>query len=146
MKFLMIPFLMIFLISCNVRGQEDKLIRNFITSCKDKNIELATVREQYICENKDNVDKKTALDKFIEDGISSIREEIQSKDLSKLSIVKASNDIKVQKEFLETDFSKIFVLKEKQKILFYFLIENDKITAFNVLNKGGIKVFIKLCN
>jgi hypothetical protein len=146
MKFLMIKWLMIFLVYSFAQSQERKLILNFISSCKDKNIEITSIRDKYICKNKDITDKKIALDKFIEEGIFSIRTIMQSKDLSKLKIVKATDDKVVQKEFLTTDFSKTFILKENNKIILYFLIENDKIIAFNVMDKGGIKTFLILCN
>ncbi|WP_202702194.1 hypothetical protein [Flavobacterium sp. UGB4466] len=146
MKNLMIKCLLIFLISCNVQSQEEKLIFNFIAACKDKNIEIPVIKDKYICEGKQHTEAKATLDKFLTDGIASIRKELQSKDLSKLKIIKATNDKEVQKEFVITDFSKVFILKENKKIVLYFLIENDRIAALSVLNKGGIKNFIILCN
>lgn len=147
MKILMINFLIIFFISCNIQSQEKKLIFDFLASCKDENIEITSIKEKYICGNKNNTEKKAALDKFIEDGISLIRKEMQSKDLSKLKILQVANEAQeVKKEFINEDFSKVFVLKDEENSIQYFLIENGKINAFMAMNKGGIKVFLLLCD
>lgn len=143
----MIKCLIIFLISCNIQSQEKKLIFDFLTSCKNENIEITSIKEKYICENKNDAAKKAALDKFIEDGISFVRKKMQSRDLSKLKILQVANEAQeVKKVFINEDFSKVFVLKDGEKILEYFLIENGKINAFTTMNKGGIKVFLLLCN
>jgi hypothetical protein len=147
MKYLIMKCLIIFLISCNIQSQEKKLIFDFLASCKDENIEITSIKEKYICENKNDKEKKAASDKFIEDGISLVRKEMQSRDLSKLKILQVANEAQeVKKEFINEDFSKVFVLKDGENSIQYFLIENGKINAFMAMNKGGIKVFLLLCN
>ncbi|MEO6174426.1 MAG: hypothetical protein ABIP27_04660 [Flavobacterium circumlabens] len=147
MKYLIIKCLIIFLISCNIQSQEKKLILDFLTSCKDENIEITSIKDKYICENKSNTAKKEDSDKFIEYGISLIRKEMQSKDLSKLKILQVANEAtEVKKEFINEDFSKVFVLKDGENSIQYFLIENGKINAFMAMNKGGTKIFMTLCN
>lgn len=147
MKYLIIKCLIIFLTSFNIQSQEKKLIFDFLASCKDGNIEITSIKEKYICENKSNTAKKEDSDKFIEDCISSVRKEMQSKDLSKLKILQVANEAQeVKKEFINEDFSKVFVLKDGENSIQYFLIENGKISAFMAMNKGGIKVFVMLCN
>lgn len=147
MKILMINCLIIFFISCNIQSQEKKLIFDFLASCKDENIEITSIKEKYICGNKNDKEKKAALDKFIEDGISFIRKKMKSKDLSKLKILQVANEAQeVKKEFINEDFSKVFVLKDGENSIQYFLIENGKINAFMAMNKGGIKVFLLLCD
>ncbi|MRX41093.1 hypothetical protein GJU43_17545 [Flavobacterium sp. LC2016-23] len=147
MKYLIIKCLIISLISCNIQSQEKKIIFDFLASCKDENIEITSIKEKYICENKSNTAKKEDSDKFIEYSISLVRKEMQSKDLSKLKILHVANEAQeVKKEFINEDFSKVFVLKDGEKIIEYFLIENGKINAFTTMKKGSIKVFIILCN
>ena len=137
---------MVFLVSFTVQSQEEKLILSFISLCKDEKVKIPVIKDKFICNIKSSVETNVTLDEYIEQCISLIRKEIKDKDLSKLEIVGAVNDKEVQKEFAETDFSKIFVLKEKKKILRYFLVENHKIKAFTVLNKSGFKTFLILCN
>lgn len=147
MKYLIFNCLMIFLISCNIQSQEKKLIFDFLTSCKDENIKISSIKDKYICENKNNTEAKAALDKFIEDGISVIRKAMQSRDLSSLKILNTTDEAaEVQEEFINEDFSKVFVLKDGENSIQYFLVENEKISAFMAMNKGSIKVFLLLCN
>ncbi len=76
MKFIMIKCLIIFLVCFNVQSQEEKLILNFVSACKNQNTEIGAIKYNYICENKDNPEAKAALDKYIEERILSERDAI----------------------------------------------------------------------
>ncbi|MFH6994231.1 hypothetical protein [Flavobacterium sp. FlaQc-48] len=145
MKFLSFYFL-IFLFGCTIQNQDEKLILDFVISCKDKKANPELLRNKYFCKSKNTKVNQGALNKFIEDQISELCNEMQSQDLAALKLSRADEDPEVKKEFLNEDFSKVFILKAGQKNVRYFLINNGKIASFIVMNKGGIKSFMPLCN
>ena len=146
MKFLILNCLFVFLWSTAVQSQNEKIILDFVSLCKDKNVKFDFIKEKYLCTIKADFKKLDEINKFLDENLNHLREELKSKDIQKLTIISAEKDKAVQKEFFETDFSKIFVLKDDSKIIQYFLMDKNEIKSFLVLDKSGIKFFVGLCD
>lgn len=146
MKYQFIKSLIVFIISYTVQSQDKKTISDYVYSCKNTEITVNSIKHKYLCEIENNTENKNEITKIINESILHLRNELQSKDISKLTILNAKEDTELQKKFLEQDFSKIFVLKEGSKVIQYFLMENNRIISLNTLNKGGLRSFMILCN
>lgn len=46
---------MIFLLCSNIQSQskEEKLVLDFLSACKDENIDMRLIKEKYLCKSKD---------------------------------------------------------------------------------------------
>lgn len=148
MKYLIFNCLILLVFNSDIQGKEEKRILEFAASCKNMKISLTSIKEDYLCKinNKAKGKDKRDVEKFLDEIINHFRKELQYKDLSNLHIINVANDPEVQNEFLSEDLSHYFVLKYENKVVQYFLMENNEIKSLIVLDKGGIKNFIILCN
>ncbi|MFD2555241.1 hypothetical protein [Sphingobacterium tabacisoli] len=125
-------------VNCSYQGHKG-LIKGFLSDVKECN-NFGAIRDKYQLITGDTLIQQR--NEFLDIQLNSLQQYLKKVPLSDLVITRISDTSKYFYEDVKDGEIYTISQKDKTRIDFHILTEENKIISFTTMNKGGIRVFM----
>jgi hypothetical protein len=138
-----IAFFVCFSPTPNGSEAEIKSIKRFVNTLVNKNYSAESVIKNCSPQTYNGTDDKALQSKkFLKDALHHLREELITKDLSKLKFTNIKDLPEAKEHYTFTDREEVYVITFNNEVIMRVLMSGETIKSFIAMNKGGQHIFL----